>query len=80
MFSHTGEYPYKCDVCDQGFSDAWMVKRHMKSHEKIGVKLKKYECEVCGQALSGTWMVKKHMKTHDKNEEKQQHKNVNTDE
>ena len=80
MFSHTGEYPYKCDVCDQGFSDAWMVKRHMKSHEKIGVKLKKYECEVCGQAFSGTWMVKRHMKTHDKNEEKQQHKNVNTDE
>jgi hypothetical protein len=33
---HSGEKPFKCDICSVGFSDRFALKRHRNIHEKYG--------------------------------------------
>lgn len=35
---HSGEKPFKCDICSVGFSDRFALKRHRNIHEKYGIK------------------------------------------
>ena len=34
MMEHTGNYPFRCDVCQKGFPESRMLSRHMKTHLK----------------------------------------------
>ena len=33
---HTGERPFRCDICDVGFSDRFALKRHRNVHGAAG--------------------------------------------
>lgn len=33
---HTGEKPFKCDICEVSFADRFALKRHRSVHEKYG--------------------------------------------
>jgi KRAB domain-containing zinc finger protein len=43
--THTGDKPYKCDVCGKWISEIVSLQNHIKTH--TGDK-----CEVCGKVFS----------------------------
>ena len=37
MYVHTGSWPFKCDICQRGFSKQTNLKNHMQMHSTDGV-------------------------------------------
>jgi uncharacterized Zn-finger protein len=45
--THTGDKPYKCDICDEGFRQNAHLKGHIRTHTGD----KPYKCDLCDKGF-----------------------------
>ena len=58
--SHTGEKPYKCELCDYSCAQSSKLTRHMRIHVKSGEGT--YKCSNCDMPFSVATTLEKHMR------------------
>ena len=58
--SHTGEKPYKCDLCSYACAQSSKLTRHMRTHGRIGKDV--YRCRFCDMPFSVASTLEKHMR------------------
>uniref|UniRef100_A0A674AII0 BAF chromatin remodeling complex subunit BCL11B n=1 Tax=Salmo trutta TaxID=8032 RepID=A0A674AII0_SALTR len=58
--SHTGERPYKCELCNYACAQSSKLTRHMKTHGQMGKEV--YRCDICQMPFSVYSTLEKHMK------------------
>lgn len=58
--SHTGEKPYKCDLCAYACAQSSKLTRHMKTHGRIGKDV--FRCRFCDMPFSVASTLEKHMR------------------
>lgn len=58
--SHTGEKPYKCDLCTYACAQSSKLTRHMKTHGRQGKDT--YKCRFCDMPFSVPSTLEKHMR------------------
>ena len=68
--SHTGEKPYKCELCSYACAQSSKLTRHMKTHGRFGKDV--YRCRFCDMPFSVPSTLEKHMRKCVVNQNKQQ--------
>lgn len=58
--SHTGEKPYKCELCSYACAQSSKLTRHMKTHGRMGKDV--YRCRFCDMPFSVPSTLEKHMR------------------
>ena len=58
--SHTGEKPYKCELCPYSCAQSSKLTRHMKTHGRTGKDIMK--CRFCEMPFSIPSTLEKHMR------------------
>ncbi|GAB0088627.1 B-cell lymphoma/leukemia 11A [Sergentomyia squamirostris] len=72
--SHTGEKPYKCELCSYACAQSSKLTRHMKTHGRMGKDV--YRCRFCDMPFSVPSTLEKHMRKCVVNQGKQQAANL----
>ncbi|MCL4141967.1 UNVERIFIED_CONTAM: hypothetical protein GTU68_026420 [Idotea baltica] len=57
---HSGERPFKCDICDSSFTQ----KTHLSTHRRIHTGEYPYKCDICGDAFRDGANFWRHKKRH----------------
>jgi KRAB domain-containing zinc finger protein len=58
--THTGDAPYKCDICSKGFIHNGNLQAHIRTHTGD----KPYKCDICGKGFSQNGGLQTHIRTH----------------
>ena len=58
--SHTGEKPYKCQMCNYACAQSSKLTRHMRTHGRIGKDI--FKCRFCEMPFSVASTLEKHMR------------------
>ncbi|CAF1126642.1 unnamed protein product [Rotaria sordida] len=58
--SHTGEKPYKCELCAYACAQSSKLTRHMKTHGRAGNEA--FRCRYCSMPFSVASTLEKHMR------------------
>ena len=58
--SHTGEKPYKCQMCNYACAQSSKLTRHMRTHGRMGKDI--FKCRFCEMPFSVASTLEKHMR------------------
>ena len=62
MLGHSGQRPFKCDLCDKDFTRNFHLKRHKQvNHEGLKSAMSPVKCDQCEHTFANKHSLKKHV-------------------